>query len=197
MLAHHFGQEVNAENHCWCILEGHIADGPRNSTNLGTNLYQDLIADRTNAFALQSFGADALARNPFLLNKEILDFLITKTVFFGSGQQEDTHLHLTTNDIELVSVFVELIAFKVNDFGRIHGVVKGLYTLLDRVDKLLTDITLTFGAEDTPHVERRLIIHFGLCFSIKIGGRLDHHLISLIGCPFAKDHSPRMQLCAF
>jgi len=96
-------------------LKRHIANRPRNPSHFCTNLHQNFITNRSNSLPLQSFGADTLTRHSFFLNQEILDFLIPKSILFGTRQQKHTYLHLITDNIELVFILMELLSLQINN----------------------------------------------------------------------------------
>lgn len=94
-------------------------------------------------------------------------------------------------------VIVEFISVQVYNFWWLHRVVEGRHTLLNRVNELLADIFFPFGTKDSPSLQHRLIVHFSLRLTIKIGCLLNRHLVPLIRRSFSKDHCSWMQLGSF
>ena len=126
-------EHVHPANHGWLIHEWKCINCPRNATNLGIDLDQDLVHDRPQIFALRNGVAqDNLRRNWELLKQESLDVIVEGVLAFGTGDEQYDCLHVGVEfGLEFLSPVICLHGvLDLEDFGLSFLVAKLLKNLV-------------------------------------------------------------------
>ena len=88
-------EDIHSAHHCGLVHEWKVVDGPRNTTDLGIYLDQDLVYDRPQILALSDGIAQHYLRwNGELGQEESLDVIVQRVPPLLPRHEQDHCLHL-------------------------------------------------------------------------------------------------------
>ena len=176
-------EDVHAANHSWLVHEGEICNGPRDATNLGVDLDEDLVDDGAQVLA---FG-DGVAQHDLgghseFSQKEPLDVIVQGILALCPRHEKHNSLHIRVQlSLELLDPGISIVATFDYECLRLSTLIAELLQYLVHCrGELLCDLCIAVTMEDAPGLESRLLEHLVLDLAIDIsGGLLDVERVPL------------------
>ena len=135
-------EHVHAANHSWLVHEGEIGHGPRDATNLGVDLDEDLVDNGAQVLALcDGVAQHDLGGHSEFGQKESLDVIVEGILALGPRHEKHNSLHIGVQlGLELLDllphgVYLPLMCLLVDKHGRIKRRLRWLHD--DLSDDLL------------------------------------------------------------
>jgi len=176
-------EDVHAANHSWLVHEGEISNGPRDASDLGIDLDEDLVHDGAQVLAL----SDGVAQNNLGGNrkfgqKESLDVIVQCVLSLCPRHEKYNSLHIRVQlCLQLLDPGTSVHATLDDESLRLSILIGELLQhLVHRGSELLRDLSIAVAVEDSPGLESRLIEHLVLNLAVDVSeGLLDVERIPL------------------
>lgn len=160
--------DIDSANHRWLVKERHVADRPGLTTNLSTDLDEDLGANGAHVFATRDrVGKDDLRRDRQVLEKQTFEVVVEGGLAFGSWKDAYNSLHLR------VEISSELFFPILEPVGPDRELTRLVHAILDLIEALLHSFeehggssTILFAEKDSPSEQRGLVEHLSLDFAV-------------------------------
>ena len=164
-------EDVHAANHSWLVHEGQIGHGPRDATNLGVDLDEDLVDNGAQILALcNSVAQHNLGGHSEFSQKEPLDVIVQGILALGPRHEQHNSLHIGIQlSLELLDPGISVDATFDDECLRLSTLIAEL--LQHQVhcrSELLCDLCIAVTMEDAPSLESRLLEHLVLDLAIDV-----------------------------
>lgn len=168
-------EDVHAAHHCGLFHERQVVDCPGNTTDLGVDLDQDLVHDRSQVLAFgDGIAQHDLGRNGKLGQEESLDVIIQSIFAFRPRHEEDDSLHVRVQlCLQFLDPCIGVVTALNNEGLRLSTLVPELLQhLIHSRSELLCNLGIAISMEDSPGFESWLFEHLVLNLAVDVPGRL-------------------------
>lgn len=166
-------EDVQAADHRWLVHVWQVVDRPRDTSQLGIHLDQNLRNDGSQVLSpLNGLSKDHLGRNRVLGQEEPLDVIVQRAFTLGSWKNQNDHLDILTIlklGFELSNPSVRPHAWSDSVHRGFRAVVTHrVKALLHSTLELVGHLSVSVSVEDAPRFERWLREHLGLDLTVDI-----------------------------
>lgn len=168
-------EHIQSADHRRLVHERQVVDGPRDSSQLGAHLDEDLRDDAPQVLSSRDgLGEDDLGWDWVLCQEEPLDVIVQRALSFGSGQDEDDQLNT------VVELLLQLLDPSLRSHTWFHGIDGSLGVLVANLVKallhgaleLVCHLGVSISVEDAPSLEGWLGEHLCLDLPVNLPGVL-------------------------
>lgn len=164
-------EDVHAANHSWLVHEGQIGHCPRDATNLGVDLDEDLVDNGAQVLTLcDGIAQHNLGGHSEFSQKEPLDVIVQGILALGPRHEQHNSLHIGIQlSLELLDPGISVDATFDDECLRLSTLIAELLQhLVHCRSELLCDLCIAVTMEDAPSLESRLLEHLVLDLAVDV-----------------------------
>ena len=165
-------EHIHPAHHSWLVHEWEVVHSPGNTTNLGVDLNENLVDNRSEVLAFCDGVAQHDLRGDWELSQEeSLNVIVQLTLAFLAWQQKNDSLNVRVNlGLQLFDPVVSLlgIALDYEDIRLSTLIAKLLQNLFHCRGKLLSNLGVSVTVEDPPGLQGWLVEHLVLNLSVDV-----------------------------